>query len=107
MPNATPANAKVGNVTVVGLLEALQTASTERVTDPVSIDRVLYLQYTGGTTGKAKGAQLTSRNLFINNVQANVFYGYRQGMETVAFDASTQWDDKTVWPAGFTPPVRG
>lgn len=84
MPNATPANAKVGNVTVVGLLEALQTASTERITDPVSIDRVLYLQYTGGTTGKAKGAQLTSRNLFINNVQANVFYGYRQGMETVA-----------------------
>lgn len=30
-----------------------------------------------------------------------------KGMETVAFDASTQWDDKTVWPAGFTPPVRG
>src|SRR3990167_191007 len=84
MPNATPSSAKMGNVTVVGLLEALQTASTERVTDPVSIDRVLYLQYTGGTTGKAKGAQLTSRNLFINNVQANVFYGYRQGMETVA-----------------------
>lgn len=83
-PNATPVSAKVGNVNVIGLLEALQTASTERVTDPVSIDRVLYLQYTGGTTGKAKGAQLTSRNLFVNNVQANVFYGYRQGMETVA-----------------------
>ncbi len=83
-PNATPVSAKVGNVNVIGLLESLQTASTERVTDPVSIDRVLYLQYTGGTTGKAKGAQLTSRNLFINNVQANVFYGYRQGMETVA-----------------------
>lgn len=50
----------------------------------VPIDHVLYLQYTGGTTGRAKGAQLTSRNLLINNLQANVFYRYRLGKETVA-----------------------
>lgn len=52
--------------------------------EEVSLDEVLYLQYTGGTTGKAKGAQLTSRNLLINNLQANVFYGYALGEETVA-----------------------
>lgn len=83
-PHATPAVSPVGPVAVLGLAEALQGASSERVQVPVSIDRVLYLQYTGGTTGKAKGAQLTSRNLFVNNVQANLFYGYRQGLETVA-----------------------
>ena len=27
-----------------------------------------------------------------------------KGMETVRFDATTRWNDKTVWPAGFTPP---
>lgn len=52
--------------------------------NPVSMDAVLYLQYTGGTTGKSKGAQLTSRNLLINNLQANIFYGYELGKETVA-----------------------
>ncbi|MDX1804169.1 MAG: AMP-binding protein [Alcanivorax sp.] len=50
----------------------------------VSLDDVLYLQYTGGTTGLPKGARLTSRNLLINNMQANLFYGLRDGEETVA-----------------------
>ena len=83
-PNAVVTSPQVSDVKVIGLGDALLSASSERVQVPVSLDRVLYLQYTGGTTGKAKGAQLTSRNLFINNVQANVFYGYRQGMETVS-----------------------
>lgn len=50
----------------------------------VGFDDVLYLQYTGGTTGAPKGAQLTSRNIFTNSWQADVFYGYRQAQETVA-----------------------
>lgn len=50
----------------------------------ISMDDVLYLQYTGGTTGKAKAAQLTSRHILTNNIQANLFYGLRLGMETVA-----------------------
>lgn len=69
---------------VSSFASALQTKVTTPLEEAVSLDRVLYLQYTGGTTGKAKGAQLTSRNLLINNVQANLFYGYRLGQETVA-----------------------
>jgi len=84
LPKATPNPVGVERVRVQGLDALLQAASVEPVRVPVSIDKILYLQYTGGTTGKAKGAQLTSRNIFINNVQANVFYGYREGMETVA-----------------------
>jgi long-chain acyl-CoA synthetase len=49
-----------------------------------SFEQVLYLQYTGGTTGAPKGAKLSSRNLFVNNAQADVFYGYRLGQEIVA-----------------------
>ena len=56
----------------------------DRLNVRVDMDKVLYLQYTGGTTGLPKGARLTSRNLFMNNLQANVFYGYRTGEETVA-----------------------
>src|SRR5690606_20789394 len=37
-----------------------------------------------GTTGLPKGAQLTSRNLFMNNLQCDAFYGYRTGREIVA-----------------------
>jgi long-chain acyl-CoA synthetase len=58
--------------------------TVEPVNTHVDMDAVLYLQYTGGTTGLPKGARLTSRNLFMNNLQANVFYGYRTGEETVA-----------------------
>ncbi len=59
-------------------------ATAEPVDTRVDMDKVLYLQYTGGTTGLPKGAKLTSRNLFMNNLQANEFYGYRTGEETVA-----------------------
>jgi len=62
--------------------------TAEPVNARVDMDQVLYLQYTGGTTGLPKGARLTSRNLFMNNLQANVFYGYRTGEETaVVFNA--------------------
>ncbi|WP_063518927.1 MULTISPECIES: class I adenylate-forming enzyme family protein [unclassified Alcanivorax] len=59
-------------------------ASADPVNTKVAMDEVLYLQYTGGTTGMPKGARLSSSNLFMNNLQANVFYGYRTGEETVA-----------------------
>ena len=54
------------------------------IPDAASLDDVLYLQYTGGTTGRPKGAQLSSRNLICNNLQVDVFYGYRTGREIVA-----------------------
>lgn len=70
-------------VTVMSLHDHLP-ASADPFNTTVAMDEVLYLQYTGGTTGMPKGARLSSSNLFMNNLQANVFYGYRTGEETVA-----------------------
>ena len=73
-----------GNARVFALTDQLPSCATELPATSVPLDDVLYLQYTGGTTGMPKGAQLSSRNLFMNNAQADIFYGYRIGQEIVA-----------------------
>ncbi len=73
-----------GAVEIRALALALAEQGDAPVADAGDIDQILYVQYTGGTTGLPKGAQLSSRNLFINNAQADVFYGYRVGEEVVA-----------------------
>ncbi|WP_245932362.1 AMP-binding protein [Isoalcanivorax indicus] len=81
----TGLKAQVGErVRVLSLADQLASAGQAPAPVRVSLDDVLYLQYTGGTTGAPKGARLTSANLFTNNIQADVFYGYRLGQETVA-----------------------
>ncbi len=42
----------------------------------VTLDDVAFLQYTGGTTGVAKGATLTHRNVSANVAQADAFLGW-------------------------------
>lgn len=74
----------LGAVRVQGLAAALADRPDTPVPDVGRSDAVLYVQYTGGTTGKPKGAELTSRNLLLNNAQVDVFYGYRTGREVVA-----------------------
>jgi len=69
---------------LASLKAALESAAADDVQVHVPVDDVHYLQYTGGTTGKPKGAQLSSHNIFTNNIQADVFYGYRLGQEVVA-----------------------
>jgi long-chain acyl-CoA synthetase len=54
------------------------------IADEAAVDDVHYLYFTGGTTGRSKGAQLSARNIFINSAQANVFYQFRMAGETVA-----------------------
>jgi len=58
----------------VRLLDALATGYTRPLT-PVraSHDDLAFLQYTGGTTGIAKGAMLTHRNIIANLLQAKVW----------------------------------
>lgn len=82
-PVSIPAAAS-GSVQMFAFRESLAQQSALNVRHSVGFDDVLYLQYTGGTTGAPKGAQLTSRNIFTNSLQADVFYGYRQGREVVA-----------------------
>jgi long-chain acyl-CoA synthetase len=52
---------------------------------PVSADDLLFLQYTGGTTGLSKGAALSHRNLVANAEQFKSFIGdaLRSGEEVV------------------------
>lgn len=84
----TPFEEMCGDAKVLSLMDHLPAAGDPIPEAPsashTGMDDVLYLQYTGGTTGAPKGARLTSRNLFTNNVQADVFYGYRLGQEIVA-----------------------
>ncbi|GAB2519597.1 long-chain fatty acid--CoA ligase [Lysobacter humi (ex Lee et al. 2017)] len=62
-------------------------AGARHAMTPVAIapDDIAFLQYTGGTTGVAKGAMLTHRNLVANMQQASAWIGgnLREGQETI------------------------
>ncbi len=47
------------------------------VEEKLDFDDVAFLQYTGGTTGKPKGAMLSHGNIIANIVQADAMYGPR------------------------------
>ncbi len=51
----------------------------------ISYEDIAFLQYTGGTTGVAKGAMLTHRNLVANMQQASAWIGtnVKPGQETI------------------------
>lgn len=84
MPAAQIANAEESGVKVQGLAAALGAASAARLHTPADPDEVIFLQYTGGTTGKPKGAQLTLRNIIGNNLQVDIFNRYEIGKEVFA-----------------------
>ncbi|MET0286907.1 MAG: AMP-binding protein [Polyangiales bacterium] len=50
----------------------------------VPADAVLYVMYTGGTTGMPKGARLSSRNMLVTRAQLEPFFRLRDGAEIVA-----------------------
>lgn len=65
--------------------EALRKGSSQSYKrTPVAHDDTIILQYTGGTTGVAKGAMLTNRNLIANMLQSYEFFrlALKDGQET-------------------------
>jgi long-chain acyl-CoA synthetase len=60
----------------VSFSEALKAGSRQQF-NPVenTLDDIAFLQYTGGTTGVAKGAMLTHRNMVANTLQAKAWIG--------------------------------
>ena len=61
---------------VIGFSDALAKGSDLAFTPvPLSGDDLLFLQYTGGTTGLSKGAALSHRNLVANTEQFKAFIG--------------------------------
>jgi len=70
----------------IGLRDALAKGAGQRFS-PVKVERndVAVLQYTGGTTGVAKGAMLTHRNLMANMMQCHGLFTMvlEEGKETV------------------------
>jgi long-chain acyl-CoA synthetase len=60
----------------VAYLDALQAgAGLSYVRPPRRGDDLAFLQYTGGTTGRAKGAMLSQRNMVANTLQAAAWAG--------------------------------
>ncbi len=70
----------------VAFNRALERGARHRLTEvPVTRDDIAFLQYTGGTTGVAKGAILTHGNLVANVEQTSAWIGtvLREGEEVV------------------------
>jgi long-chain acyl-CoA synthetase len=71
--------------TMQSILRSRHTGEIEQFNLPVptSADDLAALQYTGGTTGLAKGAMLTHRNLLANALQTSAWMpNAKQGQET-------------------------
>lgn len=58
-------------------------APADRVYTQIAFDDTIYIQYTGGTTGKPKGAELTLKNMFSNARQGEAFSPYEMGNDTI------------------------
>lgn len=63
---------------------ALTAAPATRVHTQAKLSDVVLIQYTGGTTGKPKGAALTLSNLQSNAMQSEMVVDYNVGEETFA-----------------------
>jgi long-chain acyl-CoA synthetase len=68
-----PAYSLPGSIKLSDALAAGRLRTLERV--PQGHDDIAFLQYTGGTTGVAKGAMLLNRNIIANMLQARAWLG--------------------------------
>lgn len=54
-----------------------------RIYTKINFNDTIYIQYTGGTTGKPKGAELTLKNMFSNARQGEAFSPYEKGNDVI------------------------
>ncbi len=69
---------------VLDFWSELKNAPATRVYTKLSHDDTIYIQYTGGTTGKPKGAEASLHNMFANARQCEAFAVYTPGTDTLA-----------------------
>lgn len=79
------------SISFKSMLKQVTTSQYKRPTH-ITLDDIAVLQYTGGTTGVAKGAMLTHKNLVANLIQCDTFLGS-------AFD---EYDDSDEQPVIMT-----
>ena len=63
--------------------KAVSAAPATRVYTQLHFDDTIYIQYTGGTTGKPKGAELTLRSMFSNARQGESFSSSEPGSDVI------------------------
>ena len=73
-----------GNIQSESYLTVTENESTEFEQRPVHWNDTFMIQYTGGTTGKPKGAEISLRNLMHNSVQSAAYVPWVAGNEVVA-----------------------
>jgi long-chain acyl-CoA synthetase len=81
---AQPSDAKqLSGVQCHNYLNLLEGFSEDFAQRPVTNDDTMMVQYTGGTTGRPKGAELTVLNLMYNPLQHGAYQPWEQGKELV------------------------
>ena len=74
-PYRLPLNGPTGPRTIVGFRQALaEGAQLALRPSTASHETIAFLQYTGGTTGLSKGAELTHRNVIAATLQAEAWF---------------------------------
>ena len=102
LPNP-PVDARLSGA--VSMVAALTVGAQQRWTPvPLTADDLLFLQYTGGTTGLSKGAALTHGNLIANSQQFGLFMpdAMRPGEEVVVTAAGFEQRGVTLATGGVT-----
>ena len=81
---ADPADHALTGVATHHYLTFMANASPRYAQQTVNGDDTMMVQYTGGTTGRPKGAELTVRNLMYNPLQYSAYTPWETGCEVVA-----------------------
>ncbi|MFQ5982049.1 MAG: class I adenylate-forming enzyme family protein [Woeseiaceae bacterium] len=74
----------LGDIQSESYLAITENESAEFRQRPVHWNDTFMIQYTGGTTGKPKGAEISVRNLLYNTVQSAVYVPWEIGSEVAA-----------------------